>query len=338
MRKAGSLVVALAVAAGAAGCAPRSSLGTLESPPTGTASTAHEAIPLPPGALLDGAGKQPSAKFVPHGLDWEGSLRPRETTQDEPGDPALERIRQRGRLVVGVEQSQYLLSYRDMVRGQLRGFEVELAQEIARDLLGDPEAVDFRFVDSASRAELLQKGRVDVVIRTMSITPERAAKVAFSTPYLKSQVRVLAPDDRGITSMDDLPERTVCVVDGTTLLHIVRTLAPQSPVLRTRSWSDCLMATQQFQADAIIADDAILAGMIAQDPHTDILPDALATQYYAVGIPLGNDSVVRQVNATIERIRADGTWRRMFQEWLSDSTTDPYPPPLMYREEPNEHE
>lgn len=333
MRRAGSLLVALAVAAGLAGCAPRSSLEEL---PTGTASTAHEPIPLPPGALLDGAGKPPSAKFVPHGLDWEGSLRPREATPED--DPALGRIRERGRLIVGVEQSQYLLSYRDMVRGELRGFEVELAQEIARDLLGDPEAADFRFVDSASRAELLQEGRVDIVIRTMSITPERAAKVAFSTPYLKSQVRMLAPNDRGITSMDDLPERTVCVVDGTTLLNIVRTLAPQSPVLRTRSWSDCLMATQQFQADAIIADDAILAGMIAQDPHTDILPDALATQYYAVGIPLGNDSVVRQVNATIERIRTDGTWHRMFQEWLSDSTTDPYPPPLMYREEPNEHE
>ena len=333
MRRAGSLLVALAVAAGLAGCAPRSSLEEL---PTGSASTAHEPIPLPPGALLDGAGKQPSAKFVPHGLDWEGSLRPRETTPED--DPALERIRERGRLIVGVEQSQYLLSYRDMVRGELRGFEVELAQEIARDLLGEPEAVDFRFVDSASRAELLQEDRVDIVIRTMSITPERASKVAFSTPYLKSQVRLLAPNDRGITSMDDLPERTVCVVDGTTLLNIVRTLAPQSPVLRTRSWSDCLMATQQFQADAIIADDAILAGMIAQDPHTDILPDALATQYYAVGIPLGNDSVVRQVNATIERIRDDGTWHRMFQQWLSDSTTDPYPPPLMYREEPNEHE
>lgn len=333
MRRAGSLLMVLAVAVGAVGCAPQSSLEEL---PTGAASTAHEAIPLPPGALLDGAGKQPSMEFVPHGLDWEGSLRPRPSAPDD--DPALEQIRERGRLIVGVEQSQYLLSYRDMVRGQLRGFEVELAREIARDLFDDPEAVDFRFVDSASRAELLREGRVDIVIRTMSITPERASKVAFSTPYLKSQVRVLAPIDRGIASMDDLPERTVCVVDRTTLLNIVRTLAPHSPVLRTRSWSDCLMATQQFQADAIIADDAILAGMLAQDPHTDILPDALATQYYAVGIPLEHDSVVRQVNATIERIRTDGTWHRMFQEWLSDSTTDPYPPPLMYREEPNEHE
>ena len=138
MRRAGSLLVALAVAAGAVGCAPQSSLEEL---PTGAASTAHEAIPLPPGALLDGAGKQPSMEFVPHGLDWEGSLRPRAATPED--DPALEQIRERGRLIVGVEQSQYLLSYRDMVRGQLRGFEVELAREIARDLFDDPEAVDF---------------------------------------------------------------------------------------------------------------------------------------------------------------------------------------------------
>ena len=188
-------------------------------------------------------------------------------------------------------------------------------------------------MESASRAEMLQSGAVDVVIRTMSITQERAQKVAFSTPYMSSYVRVLTPRDRGIDTIEQLAGKRVCIVDGTNLLNLTRTVAPESEVLRTRSWSDCLMATQQFQADAVLADDAILAGMTAQDPHAEILPDSLARQLYAVGIPKGHDDLVRAVNSTIERIRNDGTWTRMHQQWLGDSLAEPTPPPVMYREE-----
>ena len=58
-----------------------------------------------------------------------------------------------------------------------------------------------------------------------------------------------------------------------------------------------------------------------------------ARQLYAVGIPKDHDDLVRAVNATIERIRNDGTWTRMHQQWLGDSLAEPTPPPLMYREE-----
>ncbi|MDK8307339.1 glutamate ABC transporter substrate-binding protein [Corynebacterium imitans] len=312
--------------AGCAGCAP-----TAPPPPPEDPPLTYEGLPLPPGAIVDPAGVPPAGEFSSADFDWPGSLAPLEEEDGIGG--ALHKIRERGRLLVGIDQSQYLLSYRDTAVGELRGFEVDLAHEIAKDILGDPEKVDFRFVESASRAEMLQSGAVDVVIRTMSITQERAQKVAFSTPYMSSYVRVLTPRDRGIDTIEQLAGKRVCIVDGTNLLNLTRTVAPESEVLRTRSWSDCLMATQQFQADAVLADDAILAGMTAQDPHAEILPDSLARQLYAVGIPKGHDDLVRAVNSTIERIRNDGTWTRMHQQWLGDSLADPTPPPVMYREE-----
>ena len=147
--------------------------------------------------------------------------------------------------------------------------------------------MDLRFVDSAARTDALNTGDVDVVIRTMSITPERADEVEFSTPYLTSRVRVLVPRDRGVTDINQLEGKTVCIVDGTNLDQIARAFAPHSALLRTRSWSDCLMAIQQFQADAVMADDAILAGLAAQDPYASILPGTLATQYYGVAVGKG---------------------------------------------------
>ena len=302
-------------------------------PPVVEPVISQREAPRPPGAKLDPPGVAPEGQFsaLPEEWGWEGSLPP--GTEEQRNGPAMQRIRERGRILVGVDQSQYLLSYRDPSVGEMRGFEVDLAREIARDIFGDPDMVDFRFVESASRAEALRSRDVDIVIRTMSITPDRAEIVAFSTPYLTSYVRMLAPRDRGVNGPEDLPGKTVCVVDGTNLLNLVRELMPESEILRTRSWSDCLMATQQFQADAVVGDDAVLAGMVAQDPLAQIFPERLAEQRYAVGVALGDDDLVRQVNYTIERMRGDGTWSTIYSQWLRTSLAESWLPRQMYVKE-----
>lgn len=297
-------------------------------------STTRELLPLPPGAQLEDAQGVPAEPYVPTKLDWEGSLNPRGAAEDTPN---VDRIKRRGRLVVGIDQSLYLLAFRDTASGELRGLEVDLARAIADDIFGEETSgvnrLDLRFVDSGARADALNNGEVDVVIRTMSITAERAQVIDFSTPYLTSRVRVLVPRDRGVEDINQLGGKTVCIVDGTNLTEIARAFTPHSDILLTRSWSDCLMATQQFQADAIVADDSILAGLSAQDPYATILPGTLASQYYGVGIAKGQEDLVRQVNSTLERMRNDGTWSQLYSRWLGGSIAESSPPPLMYRKD-----
>ena len=72
---------------------------------------------------------------------------------------------------------------------------------------------------------------------------------------------------------------------------------------------------------------------VAQDPLAQIFGDRLASQRYAVGVPKGHDDVVRQVNFTIERIRGDGTWNAMYNEWLKGSLSESWLPRQMYRKE-----
>lgn len=317
-----------------ASCAAPDDAETRVSATIATPWPTREMVPLPPGAQLDPAAGPPEDPFTPRELDWAGSINPRGESAEE-ATPNVDRIRQRGRLIVGIDQSLYLLSFRDTASGQLQGLEVDLAHAIANDIFSgeDDAQVDFRFVDSAARTEALNSGEVDVIIRTMSITPERAEKIEFSTPYLTSRVRVMVPNDRGIDSIASLKDHTVCIVDGTNLLRIAQTYAAESDILRTRSWSDCLLATQQFRADAIVADDAILAGLAAQDPYAQILSGSFATQYYGVGIQKGHDDLVRQVNSTLERMRNDGSWSALYDDWLGGSIAESSPPPLRYRKE-----
>lgn len=288
--------------------------------------------PLPAGAEIEPAGSVP-----PRTIDItaaEGSYKP----DDAPVDKRVPEILRRGRLIVGVDQANNLLSYRDSETGELRGFEADIAREIARDIFGNPDRVEFRFVTSSEREEALDSGHVDLIIRSMTVTAERQAEVEFSIPYLVTNTRMLVPRGSGIDSVADLSGRTACAAFGSTSLERIRAFAPQAHILATRSWGDCLMALQLGQVAAVVTDDALLSGMRAQDPYTEIVGDSLSTEYYAVGVRRPDAihdtrGLIRQVNVTMERIRRDGTWRNLFDTWLSPYLPVPTLPAPDYREE-----
>ena len=125
-----------------------------------------------------------------------------------------------------MDQSQNLLSFRDPATGKMTGFEVDMAREIAQDIFGDPNKVDFRFVNSGDAVYALESHQVDIVIRSMAITRKRQDQMTFSTPYFSARTRLLAFTGSGIKSVDDLPGKTVCVLDGSTTLQHTRKLAP----------------------------------------------------------------------------------------------------------------
>lgn len=285
--------------------------------------------PLPPNSSLEKPGE--SAAILDSDENWPGSIRPDERTAKE----RVPNIIRRGRIIVGVDQSQYLLSFRDPVSGELQGFEVDLAREISRDIFGDPNKVDFRFVGSSDRLRSLDQGDVDIVIRSVAITDSRAKLAEFSTPYLRTQTRMLTMESSGINSIADLPGHTICVTEGSTSLQTARSIAPEASILKTRNWSDCLMALQQHQAQVILGDDVILSGIAAQDPYTRILNTSLDSQSYGVAaapIKAGTDTsgLVQQVNSTIERIQADRTWWTMFNDWFGPYLLSFGPPPVRY--------
>ncbi|MBC3185745.1 glutamate ABC transporter substrate-binding protein [Corynebacterium sp. zg-331] len=295
--------------------------------------------PVPAGAIMERPGGRRAAEEEnPVADKAEGSLRP---DAAEPRERIPE-IVARGRLIVGVDQSLYRISYRDPRYGDVRGFEVDLAREIARDIFGDPSKVEFRFMESADSLDSLNRGTVDAVIRTMSITAQRQETIAFSAPYLSTHKRLLVSTNADIESAEDLSGRTVCVADGSTGLIEARAQAPHSSILKTRSWSDCLVALQQHQTDAILADDVLLSGIAAQDQFTHIVGPALSQEDYGVAMARpeegGNPGLVRQVNATLERIRADDTWWDMYNRWFGPYLTSPGPPPLDYRPEEQIHD
>jgi polar amino acid transport system substrate-binding protein len=317
-----AVVVAVGLAAGIlAGCAGRGGSGTAAGVPS-------FAAPRPAGiqdpAVIPGntAGPPPTCD-VRH-----SSLRP------QVGNPAagatLAKIKQRGRLIVGVDQNTYLFGYRDPATGQIVGFDIDIAREIAAALFGNPNAIQLTTLTSAQRIPAIQSGQVDLVARTMTITCGRLQQVDFSSDYFDAGQRVLVPRDSAAAGIGDLGGKKVCAAAGSTSISNIAA-APSHPIpVSVADWTDCMVLLQQGQVSAVSTDDAILLGMAAQDPNTKVVGDRFTDEPYGIAVDKNANDLLRFVNGVLERLRSDGTWARIYARWLPGPV--PSPPPAGYRD------
>ena len=315
MRRVLAAVAAVALLAGCSESAPAlNTPGVTLAPPTPAGM--EEAPPAPVQAPVADED------------DCTASLRPFPTRSQ--AEEAVQNIRNRGRLIVGLDIGSNLFSFRDPITGEITGFDVDIAGEVARDIFDTPSQVEYRILSSADRVTALQNNQVDIVVKTMSITCARKELVNFSTEYLSANQRILAPRDSPIAQTSDLSGKRVCAVKGTTSLQRVRQIDPPPMVVEVVTWADCLVALQQRQVDAVSTDDTILAGLVAQDPYLHIVGDSMNSEPYGIGVSKDNDDLVRFVNGTLERIRRDGTWNTLYRKWLSVLGSAPSPPVPRY--------
>jgi polar amino acid transport system substrate-binding protein len=284
--------------------------------------------PPTPAGMQEMPAKPPLPPDNADSCNPTASLRP--FTNPVDADAAVADIRARGRLIVGLDIGSNLFSFRDPITGDITGFDVDIAAEVARDIFGNPSQVEYRILSSDERITALEKSEVDIVAKTMTITCERRKQVNFSTVYLDAYQRILAPRDSPITKASDLSGKRVCVAKGTTSLQRIREIAPPPIVVEVVNWADCLVTLQQRQVDAISTDDSILAGLVSQDPYLHLVGPNMGTQPYGIGIKLDNTGLVRFVNGTLERIRRDGTWNALYRKWLTVLGPAPAPPSPRY--------
>ncbi|MDX8030342.1 glutamate ABC transporter substrate-binding protein [Lentzea sp. BCCO 10_0856] len=280
---------------------------------TVTAAPSSSAAPAP--------SCDPTASLRPGALPAAGQM---------PAGSNMERILKRGRLIAGVDQNSYLMGFRNSFTGEIEGFDVDVARQIAKAVFGDDKKVQFKVVTAAERIGMLQRGEVDVVVRTMTITCDRLKDVDFSQVYYQAGQRVLVRRNSGITGVDSLQDKKVCVASGSTSLNNV--INRVRTTVSVPNWTDCLVMLQQGQADAISTDDTILAGLAAQDPYTEVVGARFTEEPYGVGVPKGQEDLVRFVNGVLERMRADGTWGVIYGRWLSTLGPAPVPPVARYRD------
>ncbi|MGC5037560.1 glutamate ABC transporter substrate-binding protein [Streptomyces sp. DT190] len=248
--------------------------------------------------------------------------------------PTIEAIKNRPgekrKLVVGVDQNSYRWGYRNPNSGktaELEGFDIDLVHRIAEEILGDPKAVQFKAIPTDQRIPAIQDGRVDMVVRTMTINCSRVEDVAFSAPYFKTGQQVLAPKSSSVTGYDaSLAGKSVCTAAGSTAYSTLEADKESGDLPATTDISttvpnqlDCLVRLQLGEVDAVVTDGALAASQAAQDPTVELKGDAFTAEYYGVAMKKDADDLVRRVNRILVDYRKDTAngWQASYGKWLS---------------------
>lgn len=208
---------------------------------------------------------------------------------------------------------------------QLQGFEVDLMNALAAKT-GDQ--VEFSTMSFSGLIGALGSGRIDTIANQITITPERAAKFAFSQPYVYdgAQVVVKKGNETEITGVDSLKGRIVAVNLGSNFEQLLRDLPFASEIdIRTYE-SNIEQDTALGRVDAFVMDRVSSAQVIKESP----LPLALAGPPFSEiqnALPFRNDveglALRDKVDVALAELKADGTLKAISEKWLGLDVTAP---------------
>jgi polar amino acid transport system substrate-binding protein len=278
------------------------------------------------------AGSVPRAAAAPPAAAAAASCNPKASSLAPSGPPQvtpgsfMAKIRARGYLIAGVDQSTYHFGFLNPLTGQIEGFDIDMIQAVAKAIFGSAGHVEYKAISDAQRIPDVTSGTVDIVAHTMTITCDRLKDVDFSSVYFDAAQRVLVLKDSTATSLASLHGQKVCATSGSDSLAVIAT--DKAIPVAVPYWTDCLVLLQQGDVAAISTDDSILDGLAAQDPWTKLIGARLTDEPYGLAISKQHLDFVRFVNAVLQQLRTDGQWAASYAHWVG--TPVPSPPPAQY--------
>ncbi|WP_086692084.1 transporter substrate-binding domain-containing protein [Nostoc sp. T09] len=224
-------------------------------------------------------------------------------------------IQRRGYLTIAVKDNLLPLGFRD-ANGNLQGLEIDLAQRLAVDLLGKPNAVKLQPVANRDRLSVVLNNKVDFAIARVTATESRSRLVSLSVPYYFDGSYVVVKDT-AIQQINDLAKRKIAVLNNSSTIADVRYYVPNAELVGVNSYEEGRSQIESNTVAAFAADASVLSGWVQQYPQYRLLPTKLSTAPLSVVMPKGlqYDDLKRQVNEAIARYLAEGWLKQRAQYW-----------------------
>ncbi|ADP82294.1 glutamate ABC transporter substrate-binding protein [Pseudofrankia inefficax] len=248
-----------------------------------------------------------------------------------PASATLDRIRQRGELIVGTKFDQPLFGLQNPTTGKIEGFDTEIARLLSIRIFGSPDKVKFVETVSKNREPFIQQGKVDVVVATYTINDARKKLVDFAGPYYTAgQDIMVKAGDTTVHGVTDLNGKKVCTVEGSTSETNLRAKAPGASVVLVDTYSSCAEQLLDGRVDAVTTDNVVLLGLVSQ--HKDALKlvgTAFTSEPYGIGLIKGDDGFRAFLNDTLDEAYRNGDWASAFRSTVGTvATTVPATPTI----------
>ena len=228
----------------------------------------------------------------------------------------FESIIKKDKMTIGISFDSKPFGFKDS-NGQIQGVEADLAREIAKRTLGSENRVVFKNVAPQDRINAVNSGSIDMVISTMTISPQRNKTVDFSDPYFIAGQVICVRKDSKIDSIDDLINKKVIVILGTTGEKNITHFAPNALIQGYADNAEAINAFKSGVGDAITTDDALLQGLVMGNAGYSILPIKLTREPYGIAFKKSRHtkSLRINVNKIIKAMNLDGSLEAIKSKW-----------------------
>lgn len=238
----------------------------------------------------------------------------------------LDEIKKSGKIKIGVFSDKNPFGYVDE-NGKVQGYDVYFAKRIAKDLLGSEDAVDFVYVEAASRVEYLKSAKVDITLANFTVTDERKEQVDFALPYMKVALGIVSPQKAEITDVNQLKGKKLIVVKGTTAETYFSKNYPDVTLVKFDEYQEAYDALLDGRGDAFSTDNTEVLAWAKQNKGFVVGVESLGyIDTIAPAVQKGNTELLNWLNDEIKTLAKEKFFHKDFDETLKSVYGDSIDP------------
>lgn len=198
-------------------------------------------------------------------------------------------------------------------QGGLIGYDIDLGYRIANEM---GRKAEFKNIPWDNIFTDLEKGKVDMIISSVTINDERKKKYLFSEPYINAGQVIVSRKDNPITSTAQLRGKKISVQKDTTCEDEAFKYTDANLVITYDQFIDAANAVSNGTADATICDLTLAKGYIDQYDNLKITSDPFTNEYYGIVLRKDNTELLKKVNEALAVLRVKGILTDLKQKWL----------------------
>ena len=238
----------------------------------------------------------------------------------------IDEIKKSGKIKIGVFSDKNPFGYVDE-NGKVQGYDVYFAKRIAKDLLGSEDAVDFVYVEAASRVEYLKSAKVDITLANFTVTDERKEQVDFALPYMKVALGIVSPQKAKITDVNQLKGKKLIIVKGTTAETYFSKNYPDVTLVKFDEYQEAYDALLDGRGDAFSTDNTEVLAWAKQNKGFVVGVESLGDiDTIAPAVQKGNTELLNWLNDEIKTLAKENFFHKDFDETLKSVYGDSIDP------------
>ena len=208
-------------------------------------------------------------------------------------------------------------------RGEVIGLDVDLARAMAAALHVKLRLVTMPFSDLLPA---LEAGRIDAVMSSMTITPERSRRATFVGPYFMSGKSFLskATDLASVSGPSELdaPGMRLAALRGSTSQTFIEESAPRATLLPVQTYDEGIELVLRGQADALVADFPVCVFSVFRYPDRGLyaLVNPFTREPIGIALPRDDAAFEAWTRTWLQGVESSGALQRMQDRWFKDAS------------------